>query len=399
MDIKVTKLPKAKVKLVITEEAKNIKKYFDEVYEKMAPTVEIKGFRAGKAPRLITIETIGRARYNSEVLNTVLPQVYASAVKSEKLTPVASPKITISEFAEDKPFRFEAEVDLLPEIKLGDYKKIHVTYKAEKIEASKEDVEKVVNRLLHQGAKYSITSEPAKPGDKMEISFIGKVKNAIVEQYTSKNYPFILGEKVLLPEFEKHLIGTKKNDNKKFSLEIKNPKTKEKDKVDFDVTINDVWQVELPKVDDEFATKFGHKNPEELKKAISKSIEGEKKQRDRQILEEKVLDEVLKHIEVEISESLVEQEIDRRIDVIKKQTGPSFDQYLTSIKKTLMDLRKDIKPAAERGVRISLALNEIAKDMGYFDPKKLTDDMHKNHHLQQEAIQKTLDELIKIAIK
>lgn len=399
MQVKVTKLPQSKVKIEVTEDAKNLKKYFDEVYEKMAPSVNIKGFRPGKAPRLMTIESLGRARYNNEVLNIVLPEVYANAVRQEKLVPVSSPKVNILEFAEDKPFRFDAEVDLLPEIKLGDYKKIKVTHKSEKTEAKKEEIEKVIKRLQLQSAKFNVTGDAAKNDDRMEISFEGKVDNVMKDQYTSKNYPFILGEGVLVPEFEKQLIGMKKGDKKDFIVDIKNPQSKKTDKVHFFVTVDDVWHVEMPKLDVEFAQKFGHKTIDELRKAIEKNISLEKEQRDRQILEEKVLDEVLKCIEVELSESLIEQEIDRRVEMLRQQTGPAFDGYLSSIKKTLDELRKDIRPAAERGVKVSLALTEISKDMGHFDPKKLTTDMHHNQHVQQDAIKKTLDELIAIAVK
>lgn len=393
MDIKVKKLPKSKVKLTITEDAVNVKRYFDEAYDKLAPTVDIKGFRPGKAPRMLTIETIGKGKYNSEALNIALPQVYSQAVREKKLVPVGSPKVNIISFDEDKPFSFEAEVDLLPEIKLGDYKKIKVKHAKAKIDTKDSEIDKVVNRLKQQSAQYTVTSDKAKKGDRMEISFTGKVKGVQKDKYTSKHYPFILGEGVLMPKFEEKLIGAKKGDDLKFKNKI------QKDDVDFEVKVDEVWHVKLPKEDKEFAKKFGHDDVKKLRDAIGKNIMQEKEDRDRQILEKKVLDEVLKHVKMDISEALVEQEIDRRVETIKAQTGPAFGKYLENMGKSLVDLRKDIKPNAEKGVKISLALSEISKDMGYFDPKKLGSDMKKNHEVQQEAVKKTMDELIKIATK
>lgn len=393
MDIKLEKLPKSKIKLTVTEEAKNIKKYFNEAYDRLAPTVDIKGFRPGKAPRMLTIETIGRGKYNSEALNITLPQIYSTAIREKKLVPVGNPKINILSFAEDKPFKFEAEVDLLPEIKLGDYKKIKISYKKPKLDVKDDEIEKVVKRLQHQSAQYAVTADKAKNGDRMEISFVGKVKHVQIDKYTSPHYPFILGEKVLMPEFEKKLVGAKKGDKLNFNIKV------QEDKVDFEVTVDEVWHVKLPELDLEFAKKFGHKNIKDLRDAIGKSIMMEKEQRERQILETKVLDEVVKKVTIDVPESLVEQDIDRRVDTIKKQTGPAFGKYLESMGKTLVQLREDIKPNSLKGVKISLALSEISKDMGYFDPKKLGQDMKKNHELQQEAVKKTLDELIKIAMK
>lgn len=397
MDIKITKLPKSAVKLEIVEKAEKVKQYFDKSYEELSKNIDIKGFRPGGAPRLMTIEAIGAGRYNSYALDLALPQIYTEAVKTEKFIPVASPKVNIIDFAEDKDFKFEATVDVLPEIKLGDYKNIKIKHTAEKIEVKDEEVDKVVKRLLYQSAKYLVTNDPAKEGDRMEISFEGKVKGVMQEKYTSKHYPFILGEKVLLPEFEKEITGLKKGDNKKFKLEIKNPTGK--DKVDFDVTVNEVWKVELPKLDDEFVKKFGHKTVKDLWDAIAKSIKMEKEQHERQIVEEKVFDELLKKMSVELPESMIEQETNHRIEHLQKQMGPGFEKYLESQKKTIADLQKDVRPAAERGVRVSLAISELAKNMGYFDAKKLGSDMQKNQEYQREAMKKSVDELIKIATK
>lgn len=395
MDVKITKLPKSQVKIEVNKKYDEVKKYFDKAYEELAKNIEISGFRPGKAPRMLTIENIGINRYHNEALNLALPQVYSNAIRENKLIPVASPKINMLEFGEEKPFRFEAIVDLLPEVKLGDYKKIKIKYKEEKIKVSDSEIAEVVKRLKFQQAKFIVKDKPTEIGDKMEINFEGKVKGVVSEKHSSKNYPFILGEKILLPEFEKHLIGTKKGDKKHFKLDIKGPSGIEK--VDFDVLVNDVWSVELPKEDDEFAKKFSHKTMKELKDAIGKSIMMEKENKQRQILEEKVLDEVIKKIEVEIPESLVEQEISRRIDNIKKQMGPAFSKYLENIKKTEAQMQKDLRIPSERAVKISLALGEISKDLGFFDAKKLTSDMQKNQQIQQEAVKKTLDKLIKIA--
>lgn len=393
--MKITKkvLPKAKVKIEVIAPNEKIKKYFDIAYEKLAPTVEIKGFRAGKAPRLITIQTIGENRYNSEALNLALPMIYSEAVKLEKITPIAPPKIDVIKFSETDPMHFEAEIDILPEVKLGDYKKIKVNHKKEVFEAKKEEVDKIVKRLQYQDAQYIITPDPAKMGDRMEIDFTGKVKGVQMDQYTSKHYPFILGEGVLLPEFEKKLIGTKKGDSLNFNLKIKN------DDVNFEVKINEVWNVKLPELNDDFIKKFSQKTLDGLRDAIAKNIVLEKTQRDREILEGKVLDELLKKAEVELSDALVEQEIDRRFQSMIQQNGPGFTKYIEKTGKSMDEFKNTLRPSCEKGVKISLVINEIAKDMGNFDAEKLGKDMKENQKVQQEAIKKTLNDMIEIAIK
>lgn len=393
MEVKLSNLPKSRVKLEISAKPEETKKFFDLAYEKLSKNVEIKGFRPGKAPRLVTIETIGEARYKTEALNIALPSLYYDAVKKENIIPVESPKVEVKSFDEDKNFEIVAEVDVLPKTKLGNYKDVKIKHKKETHEATDDEVSELLKKLRYQQAKFVVINEAAKSGDKIEVSFIGKVKGVVTDKYTSKHFPFILGDKAVLPEFEKHLVGVKKGENKKFSENIMG------DNVDFDVTIDEVWKVELPEVDDKFAENFGHKDAKNLKDAIKKSIKSEKEMSERQIIEEKVLNEILKKAQVEIPESLISQEISRRVTTLQNQMGPGFNKFLETSGKKIEDLQKDIKPAAEKGVKISLVLSEIAKDLGYFDSSKLGKDMAKNHEMQQESIQKTLDKLIEIALK
>jgi trigger factor len=197
----------------------------------------------------------------------------------------------------------------------------------------------------------------------MEITFTGKVKGVQMDKYTSKHYPFILGEKVLMPEFEKKLQGAKKADKMNFKMKIQN------DEVDFEVEVNEVWHVEPPVADDTFAKNFGSKDMKELWKRIGDSIKMEKEQKERQIVEEKVFDELLKKVNIDVPESMIEHETEHRVDHLKKQMGPAFDKFLESQKKDIISLRKEIRPAAERAVKISLMISELAKTTGNFDPK------------------------------
>lgn len=409
MNIKSQQISKSKIKLEIETTAEEVQKFFDEAYKKLAATVDIKGFRPGKAPKMLTIQTIGQNRYNSEALNSAIPEIYYQAVMQEKIVPVGQPRISIKQFNEGEPFKFDAEADILPEIKVGDYNKISIKNKElrikQKYEADKDEVEKVIKRLQYQGAKYSVKSEPAKIGDRVEIDFVGKVNHVQKDKYTSKHYPLILGEKVLQSGFEEKLEGMKKGDKKEFDLEIESfdpiSKKKIKEKVQFEVTMNEVWRVELPELNEEFVKKFGHKKIEDLRTAIGKNIVQEKEMRDRQILESKVIEELLKVCEVEAPEGLIDQETQRRVGLLQQQTGPGFQKYLESIKTDLVGLQKQIRPVAEKAVRISLLLGELAKKMGFLKVEELKKikDNKEAQLFQQKAVKKSLDQLIEIATK
>lgn len=374
MEIKKENLEKSKVKLTIKISSPEMRGFFSRVYNKLAPQVEVKGFRPGTAPRSLTISAIGENRLNSEIINLALNETYAAALKKEKRLPVFQPKINIKMLkdltADTAELEYEAEVDILPEVKVGDYKKIKVSDtakegKEEEIKVTNEEIEQVLSHLQRQKAQFKDINRPLKDGDRAEINFEGFERGVKIENLSSKNYPIILGSKVLIPDFEKNLIGLKKGDKKEFSLLIPVPGTGAgKKMVDFKVEVLQTQEVILPKLDDEFAKNFQKDNLNVLKEAVKKDIITQKKESEKKQLESQVLEGLLKITETEIPESLIEQEIDRQINDIRSRiamTGMTFEKYLENIKKTPEEFRTQIKPQAEKTIKIGLALGEIVK--------------------------------------
>jgi trigger factor len=390
MDIKVEKLPKSRVKLIVKVENDKVKPFFEKAWQDLALQVKVAGFRPGKAPKLMVIESVGLNRYKSTALDLALPQIYYDAIESEKLIPIASPNVNVIEFDEEKDFSFEAEVDLLPEIKLADYKNIKVKdpRSENKSDVKDEEVEKVVKRLLYQSAKFEDKDDVAKNGDFVEIDFEGLVDNVVKDKYTNKNYPLIIGEKVLVDGFEEKLVGKKKDESGEFKIKV------DKESVTFRVKINSVKNVILPELNEEFAKKFGHDNIKNLKDAIKKSIEDEKVKESRLKLEQEIIEKIADKSKVDVPQSLVDQEVNRKITDMQKQLGVAWDKYLEKMSKTIEELRTELSKGAENQVKFGLIMGELAKDMGF-----ITEQTTKNVEEQQKAIRKTMDALIEMMVK
>jgi trigger factor len=407
MKVKKEILPKSRVKLTIEVPAEKVEKYFSEAYKKLAPTVEIKGFRPGQAPRAMTLESIGYGRYHQTALDLALPETYYEAIITEKIVPVQPPAVSVKEFKEGAAFIYEAEVDVVPGIKLGDYKKIKIKYQKPKFEVKKEEIDKIITRLRYQSAIFNSVDRPAKNGDRVEIDFEGTVDKVKQDNLCSKNHPIILGEGTMIPGFEKELIGMKKDEEKEFNLEVPQIKDRSKtQKAHFKVKIIDVKEVILPEVNNDFAKKFGHDTPEKLEQAIQEKVLEEKVMQDRQLLEQKVLEKVIEESKIDVPESLVEQEVSRRLLQFQNQMGPGFPKYLESIGKKIEDLKKEMRASSEQSVKIGLILGEIAKNEEFFKPHKHDDHDHNHKHDheaeqkdQQEAIKKTIDFLVESATK
>lgn len=389
MKVKKEDLKKGKYKLSISVSPEKLLKYFKSAYEKLMSDVKISGFRPGKAPRKLAEESVGIGKLLSESLDVAIQQEYFLAVQEEKMIPICPPKVTISKYPNwgltpaeiESDLVFEVEVEVMPEVKLSDFSKEKIA-KKEAAKITKEDVEKILLHLRRQKATFAEVDRAAKAGDRAEISYEGFLDKIKQDSMSSKNHPLILGEATLIPGFEEQIIGMKKDEEKKFDLtfpkdyhakDLAGPKGSPLGgkKAEFQVKLVDLKEVNLPKADDAFAANFGHKNMPELTRAIEKSLKDEVETKVRQETETEVLEAVLPHLSVEVPEGLIDQEVDRLIVNMKKQIesrGMSLDKYLQSIKKTLPELRTDLRPTAEKNIRIGFLLGKIIESQG-IDPK------------------------------
>ena len=365
LEIKKENLNKIKVKLTVTVPANLMKTFSDKLYSQMAAAVEVKGFRKGHAPKSLTITAIGENKFSQELINLVLNETYSEAIQQEKILPCASPKISIRSLkdltSDTAELIYEAEIDLLPEVKLGDYTKIKIK-KSGEIKVTDEEVKEVLTHLQRQHAKFEEKKGQAEIGDRIEMDFEGTEKGVILENLTSKNYPVVLGSKVLIPEFEKEIIGLKKGDEKEFDVNM--GKDKAKKIVHFKVKINEVQKVLMPVLNDELAGKFGQNSLEKLTEAVKTDIAKQKEVAAHREAEGEVAEALLKIAKFDVPESLVEQETHRMIDEMKSRTetmGLPFAEYLIQIKKTEEDLHNEFKDQAEKTVKVGLILGEVGK--------------------------------------
>ncbi|MBM2820429.1 MAG: tig, trigger factor, trigger factor [Candidatus Berkelbacteria bacterium] len=396
MEIKKEVLPKSKVKLVIKVSSAEMRGFFARVYNKLAPQITVKGFRPGMAPKSMTVGAIGESRLQSEIMDLALQETYTQALQKENLIPIAPPKINIKLLkdltVDTAELEYEAEIDLLPDIKLGDYKKIKISAEGRSSsgqEVNNDEIDQVLSHLGRSRAQFKDKTEPAKEGDRVEMNFEGFDKGVQLENFTSKNYPVILGSKTLIPEFEAKLIGLKKGDKKEFKVDVLLPNEKTKKLIEFKVEILQVQEVILPKMDDSFAKTYQKDTLDDLKKAVKEDIIKQKQTQDQRNLENEILEELLKITQVEISDSLINQEVDRQIHDIGHRLEPmgmTFEKYLESLKKTEEEFRKSLKSQAEKTIKIGLALGEIVKQ-------------EKIDSKDKEAGHKALEKLISYATK
>lgn len=399
MQTKVDKLKQSKVKLVVTFEPGEMIKYFDHAYHHLAPSVTLQGFRPGKAPRALVESNLGVTRILSHALDDAVNESYQKALVQEKLSPVSAPAIKINQYPSygesveeiKNGFEYEAEFTIMPEISLGDYSKLKVEKPA--IESVKpDDVQKILDNLQKQKAGFTVIDRPAKMGDLAEINFDGSVKHVKIDGMSSKHHPVVLGEKTLIPGFEEEVVGMKKGEKKSFKIKFPkdyHAKNLAGQEAEFDVELLELKEVNLPTIDDTFAADFGHKTVAELKKAIESNLALEYEQKNENELEQKVLDKILPLVKVDVPDEMTEKEIDRMLADYRAQMekmGMNFETFLSSQKKTEADLRREMRDAATKNIKVGLMLGKIIEEQ-------------KIDHHNENAGKKAIEYLVKTLTK
>ena len=398
MKTSIKRLPHSQVQLTITVEQPQMVEFFARAFERLAPGVSIKGFRPGSAPKSMILERIGIDRYTQEAVDLAVVDSYYRAVHQEKLIPLHQPAVVMHEFGVDSALTFDATVDVLPTVDPGKYQQLKVKLPAESTGASSDEVEIVLKRLRLQAATFADVDRPAALGDRIEIHFTGKIKGVVQDDLTSQHYPMILGETPLIPGFEAELIGLKKGDEKTFTLKkVNDPSTKlgTSRTVEFLVECLEVQETKLPELETAFAKNFGHDTVEALQGALKKGIEDEKTEQLRRKQETAVLEALRKSIQLDPPQSIIHQEVDRRIAALREQFGVTFDKFLKERYDGLLEnLHKNLQPEAEKSVSAGLILGEIASR-----EKLVPDGGAKTPEEQSTVMRTTLDKLIGYASK
>ena len=332
--------------------------------------VKIAGFREGKAPLDLIEKNVDSSLLQTEFLEEAINQLYVRTVQEEKIRPVSNPEVNITKFVPFTTLEFEAKVSIIGDVKLPDYTKFKKTKEEVKITA--DDVKDVLGNLQTRAADKKDVERAAKLTDQVTIDFKGvDAKGESVEGADGKDYPLILGSKSFIPGFEEEVVGMKPGQEKAFTL------TFPKDyhavqlagaKVTFTVTATKVQEVVEPKLDDEFATKVGpFKSLQELKDDVKKQLQAERQNEADRKFESDLVGELADKTKVAIPKNLVDEQVDKIEDQERQNLvyrGQTWEEHLKEEGVTAEEHREQKRPEAERGIRASLFLAEVAEAEG-----------------------------------
>ena len=337
---------------------------------KLARDLKVPGFRKGKVPVGVAAKNVDPNVLQEQTLENALSKAVADAFTSEKLQALERPAVEVKKFVPGSELEFTAEAQVVPPVKLGDYKKLKA--KQEKVAVKAEEVNDIITRMQENFATKTAVERKAKLGDETLIDFEGKKDGVAFDGGTAKDYELKLGGGQFIPGFEEGIVGHKPGET--FDVDLKFPKDYHVDDlagadVVFTVKLSEVREIVLPKLDDEFAAKCGpFTDVDQLKGDIKREITTQKEREASEKFKDALVGEVTDSSKVVLPELLVEDQL-RSIEQDIKQNltyrGISMDDYLkTQGFKDHDDwMSREARPAAEKRVKAGLVLAELSKDL------------------------------------
>ncbi|MFA6410159.1 MAG: trigger factor [Candidatus Buchananbacteria bacterium] len=365
MKTEVKKLPRGQAELIIEVTVEEYQPFLDQAVKIISEQIKIPGFRPGKAGFEIVKQKVGENEIWQQALEPAIRKTFLKAVDENKMLTVGSPEVDVVKLAPGNNVIYKATVNLFPKVDVADYSKLKVAKKS--VEVKPAEVKKTLENIAKMRAKESLVDRAAKSGDKVEIDFEVFMDKIPVENGKSQNFALVIGENTFIPGFEEQIIGLAKGETKDFQLKF--PKNYHQkflaDKLaDFKVKVNSVFNLELPKLDDEFAKSLGDfKTIKEVEEKILENLQAEQAEKEMTRQEEEILDQIIEASKFEdIPDLLVNSEAKKMLEELEHNLGHqglAFADYLQHLKKTKEELLLDFAPQAIKRVKSALLIKEI----------------------------------------
>lgn len=366
MSTKIETLENSMVKLTIEVSAEQFEKGLNDAYNKNKKSIQIPGFRKGKAPRKLIEKTYGVGTFYEDAANFCIPTAYDAAVEEEKLEVVSRPSIDVIQIEAKKPFIFTAEVAVKPEPTLGEYKGLEATKDA--VEISEEQIIADLDQVREQNSRLvDVTDRAIVNDDQVNLDFEGFVNDEPFEGGKAEGFDLTIGSGSFIDTFEEQLVGKNIGDeldvNVTFPEEYQQPDLAGQPAL-FKVKINGIKFKELPELDDDLAKDVSEFDTlDEYKASIkAKLTEAAQTAADNKLKDE-VLDLAVENATIELPAPMVELEAENMVyDMANRlqQQGLSIEQYFQYTGQNMDSIKESMKGEAEKKIKARLVLEAIA---------------------------------------
>lgn len=370
MKTTVKNLSKTKVELTISLDKSELETASQVALTKLAKNMKVQGFREGKVPVSVAAKHVNPEALEQQTLEDALSKAVAEAFMENDLQVLDRPAVDVKKYEALQVLEFTAEAEIIPEVKLGDYKNLKA--KAEKVSVDKKDIDEIIDRMRQNFSEKKEVEREAKDGDEVVIDFVGKKDGVAFDGGTATDHTITIGSNQFIPGFEEGIVGHKPGET--FDLDLKFPEEYHAADlagadVVFTTTLKKVNEIALPELTDEFAAKCGpFTSMDDLNEDIKRELTHQKEREAGDKLKDELVGELVEKSDVPVPEILLkdqEKAIEQDFQQNLMYQGLSIDMYLENKKFASKEewLDKEVQPAAEKRVKAGLVLAELSKEL------------------------------------
>ena len=376
MKVTQEKLPDSQVGLEIEIPAEMSQKTYDQVLRKLMRTVNIPGFRKGKAPRQVFLQRVGLPQFKAAVLEELVQEAVDQALKQESIEAIGNYQLKssleelIAQYEPGRALTISAAVDVPPRVNLKQYRALNV--KAEEVKYDEARVDQTLDQYRSNLATLiPVEDRPAKMGDVAVVDFIGKVVPAGGEPQefpggSAEDFQVELEEGRFIGGFIQGIVDMSLDETKEVDVTFPEDYPQEDlagENAIFTITLKEIKEKELPELDDDFAQEVSEfETLAELRTTLEERYQKEAADKTHSNKHEALLQELVNHLDAEIPETLVQQEINfmlRQTLVQLSNQGIDVNKLVTQ--EMIDGMRERTRPDALNRLRRTLALGEVAK--------------------------------------
>ncbi|MBQ1546093.1 MAG: trigger factor [Clostridia bacterium] len=369
MELKnVSKVETNKTELEIRVDGETFNKAINKVYKKQVKSINIPGFRKGKAPRKVIEKMYGKEVFYEDAMREVYPKAVQEAADEAKLRTVPDKvDLDVVEVSEDG-FTFKVQLTTYPEIEIKDYKGIEI--EAISDEVTDEKIDEQIDRVRRRAGRTEIiTDRPVEKDDTAVIDFEGFVDGEAFDGGKAENYSLVIGSGSFIPGFEDQIIGH--NIDEEFSVNVTFPEDYQEKSLagkpaEFKVTVHEIKARILPELNDEFVQDVSGESEtvEQYREEVRKELAEELKTNRENDIANKVAEALAEKVEGEIPHAMVDNRVTdmvREFDMRLRQQGLNLESYIKYTGMSEEILRDQYEQDAAKQVNVRLALEKIAQ--------------------------------------
>ena len=340
----------------------------NKAYMKARKSIQLPGFRKGKAPRKMIEAMYGAHVFYEDGLEEIFPEIYDFAIAKQDFKAIGRPNLTDMQIGDDNIVTLTLTTEVYPEVTLGQYKGLEV--EKEEVNVTDEQVQAELDRMAQNVASTETVERPAKMGDTANIDFEGFDNGVPFEGGKGDNFDLKLGSGQFVPGFEEQIVGMSAGEEK--DIDITFPEDYHKElagkAVVFHVKLNKVTETMVPEQDDEFAKDVSEFDTlDELKDSIRNNIKTNLDKQAEQKVENDLMDQVISNMKADIPDAMVDSRIDELVQDFEyriSQQGLKLADYLKYMGMNIEQFRAQFKEQADKQVKMRLAMEAIVAKEG-----------------------------------